>query len=149
MSIFEPNCFASRIVSTHEAKETVELTTRRGATTEQGMLAIAERVADLRKAARFTQSQLAERLGITQPVISGIERGELRVHGELIVQLAKLFKVSADDILGLKPTKKATDKMTPEMKRLWTKFQQIATWSERDQRAVIRIINTVSKTTAC
>lgn len=115
----------------------------------QGMMAIAERIAELRKAARLTQAQLAEEIGVSQPVISAIERGELRVHGELIIELAKLFKVTADDILGLKPPKKnPTDKMTPEVKRLWAKFQQISEWPEKDQRAVIRLINTVSKT-AC
>lgn len=122
--------------------------TRRGVTTDQGMQAIAERIIALRKDAGLTQKQLAEELGVTQPVISGIERGELRVHGELIVELSRLLKVSADEILGIKTPKKKTDKMTPEQARLWKKFQQIASWPDKDQRAVIRLINSVSQAKA-
>lgn len=149
MNIFDPKSTLPRIVTSTPTREDSDLATRRGATTEEGMMAIAERIADLRRNARLTQAQLAEQIGVSQPVISGIERGDLRVHGELIIELAKLFKVSADDILGLKPPKKnPNDKMSPEMKRLWAKFQQIAEWPEKDQRAVIRIINSVSKS-AC
>jgi transcriptional regulator with XRE-family HTH domain len=149
MNIFDPEHSLRRIEPVPFTTEDSDLATRRGATTEQGMMAIAERIAELRKNARLTQSQLAEQIGVSQPVISAIERGELRVHGELIIELAKLFKVTADDILGLKPPKKnPNDKMSPEMKRLWIKFQQIAEWPEKDQRAVIRLINSVSKS-AC
>lgn len=103
---------------------------------------------ELRKNARLTQKQLDEELGVTQPVISGIERGELRVHSELIVELSRLLKVSADEILGIRTPKKKTGKMTPEQTRLWKKFQQIATWPDKNQRAVIRIINTMDKSAA-
>lgn len=124
------------------------MTTRRGLTTDEGMQAIAARIVELRKDAGLTQKHLAEELGVSQPVVSGIERGELRVHGELIVELSRLFKVSADEILGIRTPKKKTDKMTPEQTRLWKKFQQIAAWPDKDQRAVIRIINTMDKSAA-
>jgi|GEM_PF-622112 len=147
MNIFESMPNASKINRDTLSIEESELVTRRGATTDKGMQAIAERIIELRKAAGFTQTQLADELGVTQPVISGIERGELRVHGEFIVQLARILHASADDILGIRVTKRHTDKMTPELKRLWKKFQQIADWPEKDQRAVIRLINTVTKST--
>jgi transcriptional regulator with XRE-family HTH domain len=148
MSHFEPSQPRSKIVSRYQPQEIDTLTTRRGVTTDEGMQAIAARIIELRKDAGLTQKQLAEELGVTQPVISGIERGELRVHGELIVELSRLLKVSADEILGIKTPKKKTDKMTPEQTRLWKKFQQIASWPDKDQRAVIRIINTMDKSAA-
>jgi transcriptional regulator with XRE-family HTH domain len=148
MTHFEPNHNRPKIVSRCQPREIEALATRRGVTTDQGMQAIAERIIALRKDAGLTQKQLAEELGVTQPVISGIERGELRVHGELIVELSRLLKVSADEILGIKTPKKKTDKMTPEQTRLWKKFQQIASWPDKDQRAVIRIINTMDKSAA-
>jgi len=148
MSHFEPQQDPPKIERQCYPKEISALAQRRGVTTDQGMQAIADRIVALRKEAGFTQVQLADALGVSQPVVSSIERGELRVHGELIVQLSKLFKVSADEILGIQTPKKKSDKMTPEMQRLWKKFQQIAAWPEKDQRAVIRIINTMHKSAA-
>lgn len=40
-------------------------------------------------------------LGVSQPVVSGYERGALRLHGELIVRLAHLLRVWSDEILGI------------------------------------------------
>jgi transcriptional regulator with XRE-family HTH domain len=145
---FDPSQQRSKIVSRCQPQENHALTTRRGLTTDEGMQAIAARIVELRKDAGLTQKHLAEELGVSQPVVSGIERGELRVHGELIVELSRLFKVSADEILGIRTPKKKTDKMTPEQTRLWKKFQQIAAWPDKDQRAVIRIINTMDKSAA-
>jgi len=60
--------------------------------------------------------------------------------------LAKALKITTDELLGAKPIKNdRNDKMSPEMKRLWKKFQQIAKWPDKDQRAVIRLINSVSE----
>ena len=44
-------------------------------------------------------------LGVSQPIVSDYERGELRLHGELIIQLTKILEVTADEILGLESTK--------------------------------------------
>ena len=145
---FTPSHQRSKMVTPCQPQETDALTTRRGLTTDEGMQAIATRIVELHKDAGLTQKQLAEELGVSHPVVSGMERGELRVHRELIVELSRLFKVSADEILGIRTPKKKTDKMTPEQTRLWKKFQQIATWPDKDQRAVIRIINTMDKSAA-
>lgn len=48
---------------------------------------IGERLARLRRERGITQVELAEMLGVVQPMISDYERGLLRLHGELIVQL--------------------------------------------------------------
>lgn len=60
-----------------------------------------ERVAPLRQERGITQVEKADRLGICQPVVSDYERGALRIHGEFVVRLAKILRVSADEILGL------------------------------------------------
>ena len=38
-------------------------------------------------------------LGVLHGNTSDYERGELRLHGELLVKLARILKVSADEIL--------------------------------------------------
>ena len=50
---------------------------------------------------------MADRLGISQAVVSDYERGALRIHGELIVRLAKILRVAADEILGLQKDRPA------------------------------------------
>jgi len=60
---------------------------------------IGERLARLRRERGLTQVELGERLGVTQSHVSEWERGNLRLHGELIVEIARLLQVSADQLL--------------------------------------------------
>ena len=81
--------------------------------------------------------------------VSHYETGTGYPPAPTVVDLAKALRVTTDELLGAKPIKNAkVDKMTPEMQRLWKKFQQIAKWPDKDQRAVIRLINSVSEARA-
>lgn len=92
----------------------------------------------------LTQTELAERINASQRVISYYETVADSAPGPIIVLLAQALDVSSDDLLGLKPTKKpAPIKEDPETKRLWKKFQQVRALPEKDQRAVIRLINSL------
>lgn len=137
------------IVNTSDNVLEVEVVAkRRGVITERGTVAIATRIADVRKERGISQQAMAKKLGVTQPIISRYERGELRIHAELLAKIAKILDTTSDDLLGLKPvkrTKPKNDLDTAEKRKLWRKFQQIAKWPEKDQRAVIRIINSMSK----
>jgi len=64
--------------------------------------AIGKRLRDLRKQRGLTQVEVAERLGIQQALLSAYELGQVRIHGALVAAFAKLFKVPADEIVGLK-----------------------------------------------
>jgi len=92
----------------------------------------------------LTQIDLAEGIGSTQRTISHYETAAEYPPTDVLVKLAIFFKVSADDLLGLKPPKQAPrPKEDPETKRLWKKFQQLLALPEKDQRAVIRLINSL------
>ena len=112
-----------------------------------------QRLAELRKLRGLTQVQLAEKLGSTQRAITYYENEAEYPPVETIVELARLLCVSTDELLGLKITKPSQDVVDittdPELRRLWRKFQQVAEWPEKDQNAVIRLINTVSKSVGC
>ena len=98
---------------------------------------LGQRMARLRRGQAITQVDLAERLGVTQPMISDYEKGRLRLHGEIIVQLSQILKVSTDELLGLKnsrPDRKPDPKL---LKRL----QQLEELSRRDRQAIIRTID--------
>jgi hypothetical protein len=62
--------------------------------------------------------------------------------------LARALKVSADELLGIEPLKAAGLASSPEERRLWRKFQQVMELPERDQRAVIRLVNSLASNSA-
>lgn len=66
---------------------------------------IGKRLRELRKARGLTQIEVAEKLGIQQALLSAYELGQVRIHGALVAAFASIFKVSADQILGLKEIK--------------------------------------------
>jgi transcriptional regulator with XRE-family HTH domain len=106
--------------------------------TEEGARAIGERLARLRKERGITQVEMAELLGASQGNVSDYERGEVRLHGELLVKLARILKVSADEILGLdaSPPRRA-----PRDRRLLRRLQDVDRLSKRDREALLRTLD--------
>lgn len=100
---------------------------------------IGERLAQIRKEKGITQGELAERLGISQPMVSDYERGELRLHGELIIQLVKILDISADDLLGINTKPKSNKDI--KNRRLYRRLATIDTLPKRDQEALLRTID--------
>jgi transcriptional regulator with XRE-family HTH domain len=99
---------------------------------------IGERMARLRRERGLTQMELAEELGVAQPVVSDYERGELRLHGQLIVELSRVLNVSADELLGLeKPRRNGALKNRQLLRRL----KQLDRLPKRDQQALLRTID--------
>jgi transcriptional regulator with XRE-family HTH domain len=71
------------------------------ATTEAGTKAIADRLTKIRKEQGITQVEMSKKLKTTQSVYSRYESGEYRLHGELLMQMAKILGVTPNDILGV------------------------------------------------
>ena len=76
---------------------------RRQPLTEHLTEPLGQRLARLRKERGISQADLADRLHITQPIVLDYERGRVRLHGDIIIALTKILKISADELLGLKP----------------------------------------------
>ncbi len=93
---------------------------RRVATTSAGALAIAQRLAALRKARGITQVELSQRLDVSQALVSKYENGEVLLHAELLAQLSSILKVSVDELLGLhRPrSRRAPAQLTPEFEEV-------------------------------
>ncbi len=92
--------------------------------------------------------QLAELTDSTQRNISYYETGAGYPPATAIVELARILDVSADELLGLRNGRTPAAKKEqedPQRKRLWKKFQQVARLPDKDQRAVIRLINSLAK----
>ena len=62
---------------------------------------IAEKIKALREARGFTQAELARQLGITRNGVNSWEQGLSMPSPSYLVELAKLFRVSTDFLLGL------------------------------------------------
>lgn len=97
------------------------------------------RLARLRREKGITQVELAERLGVTQSVVSDYERDALRLNSELIVQLTQILGVSADELLGL--AKPAQSNAPIKNRRLYRQLQNIERLPKRDQQALLRTID--------
>lgn len=97
-----------------------------------------DRLARLRKDRGLTQVELAEKLSVTQSFVSQCERDELRLNSEIIVELTKILRVSADELLGLKPVEKTNG---VQSRRLWQRLKKIDGLPKRDQQALLRTID--------
>ena len=107
----------------------------------------AQRLVKIRKLRQMAQVQVAEVTGLTQRAISHYETGAGYPPAPTIVALAQALRVSADELLGRKKTKNQPQKMSPQMQRPWKKFQQVTKRPDKDQRAVIRPINSLARST--
>lgn len=101
-----------------------------------------QRLARIRKEKGLTQVELAQKMGIIQVLISDYERDKLRPYHEMIANFAQAMGVSADELLGLKPTT-SSDK-EPSLK-LMRRMKKIATLPPTQQKTLLRTIDTFLK----
>ena len=64
---------------------------------------IAEKIKRLREARGWTQAELARRLNLTRNGVNSWEQGLSMPSPAYLVELAKVFSVSTDYLLGLEP----------------------------------------------
>ena len=105
--------------------------------------AFGKRLFALRKTRGLTQVQLAEALGTTQRVISYYETEAELPPSTAIIPLARVLEVSTDELLGLRPAQ-ANGNSSVQKQRLWKRFQKMDVLPTKDQRAVIRLINSLA-----
>ncbi len=112
-----------------------------------------ERLVELRKLHGLTQYDLADAIGTTQRTISYYENEGGHPQAPVMAHLARALNVSTDELLGVtksvrtSQSRKATaNHEDPEIRRVWKKFQQLLTLPEKDQRAVIRLVNSLVAT---
>lgn len=67
---------------------------------------LGNRLADLRKQHGYSQEELADKLGVSRQAISKWERGEASPDTDNLIELAKIYDISLDELLGLNPSNK-------------------------------------------
>jgi transcriptional regulator with XRE-family HTH domain len=97
-----------------------------------------KRLARLRKAAGFSQRELAAELGISHRVIAYYEGETEHPPTHLLPHLAKALKVSADELMGLEKTKK--NGRTQDT-RLWRRFSQVEKLPPPKRKQIVQILD--------
>lgn len=62
---------------------------------------VAQKIKDLRGQTKMTQAELGKKLGLTRAAVNAWEMGVSVPSTQYIVELAKLFRVSTDYLLGM------------------------------------------------
>lgn len=104
----------------------------------------AERLIAIRKERGLTQVELAEAIGSTQRAISYYENVKGWPPAPAVIDLAQALGVTTDELLGVEPMKSVKPKDKKEEQRLWKKFQKLRTLPIKDQRMVVRLLNSLA-----
>jgi len=105
--------------------------------TTQQQANFGRRLASLRKAASYTQQQLADEIGVTRRMIAYYETESDYPPASLLVDLAKALNTTTDALLGIQPV------TTPKMgQRLHRRFQQVETLEPKARKQIIQLLDT-------
>jgi transcriptional regulator with XRE-family HTH domain len=64
---------------------------------------LSKRIIDLRESKNWTQTQLAEKMGLSKSTMSKIESGYRKITTDELKLLSEIFGVSTDYLLGITP----------------------------------------------
>jgi len=103
---------------------------------------IGERIAGIRKERGFTQTELAEKIGITQVLLSSYERNRLRPPYEIIISLSQALDATADELLGLKQRQTVMKKPSLKILRRLNRIEQLPA---SQQRVILQTIDNFLK----
>lgn len=96
------------------------------------------RLAALRKAAGFTQMELAEELGTSQRMIAYYESPQALPPSALLPRMAQALGISTDVLLGVAPVKRAAK---PRDSRLHRRLQQVEQLEPNEKRQVLQLLD--------
>jgi transcriptional regulator with XRE-family HTH domain len=99
------------------------------------------RLRSLRQQRGITQVELAAAMRLTQSNVSAIERGARGITIHQVVELAKILRVSADEVLGLASATANKGAPAPKDRRILRRLQLIERLPKRDRQALLRTID--------
>ena len=102
--------------------------------------ALGLRIAQLRKDRGWTQQELATKLGVAQQTLAHYEVARIRLPASTLPQLATLFAITVDDLVGHAQQRHAA-KRGPMPK--WQQLEAIAQLPKTQQRFVTQMLDTV------
>ena len=105
----------------------------------EGSEPLADRIARLRRERGYSQSELAERIGIIQALVSDYETGKLRLSADMALRFARALEVSTDDLL--QPRKTARHQALKPSRKVLRRLELIETLPTHHQQAVLKSID--------
>lgn len=102
-------------------------------------IALGRRIASFRKQHGLTQTELAEKLDLSQTVISSYEIGRLRPHPDLLLKLADILDLTTDELLGRAKPKNGEGGAVD--RRFLRRLKLVKGLPKRDQDALLRTID--------
>ena len=97
-----------------------------------------QKIKRLRKMRGYTQTELAEKIGLIQALVSDYERDRLRLHADLVVRFARALGVSTDELLGTEPVDEG--RKVPD-NRLWRRFKDIEKLPPKSRREILKVVD--------
>ena len=97
-----------------------------------------ERLARLRKAAGYSQRELAAEIGVSYRMIAYYEGETEYPPTHLLPILAKTLRVSADELMGLE---KAKGNGRNRDSRLWRRFSQVEKLPPNQRKQIVHILD--------
>lgn len=98
------------------------------------------RLTELRKAAGFTQQDLATEIGVSRRMIAYYEVQSEHPPTHLLPAIAKALRISTDELLGLAPVKRAA---RAKDSRLQRRLQQIEKLDSTQRRQIMQVLDTL------
>lgn len=106
---------------------------------------IHQRIARLRKHCGYTQVQLADKMGLTQALISNYEQGVLRLHSEMVARFAEALNVTTDELIGFKARKRRRNGKPEFSLKLVRRMQKIDALPPSQQKVLLQTIDNFLK----
>ncbi len=100
------------------------------------------RLVQLRKAAGYTQQQLAEEIGAIRRQVAYYEGESEHPPANLLIDLARALNVSTDELLGLSTTRSKAAKPLAVSTRLERRLKLIERMSPKPKQQLLGLIDT-------
>ncbi len=97
-----------------------------------------ERLAELRKAAGYTQVEFAQEAGISQRMVAYYESPEAHPPANLLPDMARVLGVSTDELLGVAPTRRTKKTGNTRIER---RLAQIEKLEPTEKRQVLQVLD--------
>jgi len=104
---------------------------------QQFFIQLGQRLSSLRKQASMTQSQLGERLGVSQPVIASYEAGRRRVPSSTLPIISNLFNITLDQLVSGSGTTKSRQGRPAKAQTL---FDQLSKLPRSQQQRILATV---------
>lgn len=114
---------------------------------EKARQTIGDRLAKVRREKGVTQVQMAQKLKTSQSMYSRYESGELRLHADTVVSIAKILGVTPNDVLGITDGGNVAAEPIEHSipKRFLRKLKDVEQLTTTDQDHLLRTIDALIK----